>query len=97
MVAAFKGYESPLRHRKTMASCLGGTHAIWWTVEAASERGALEFLLSYVADRTPATRVREVTSHEPRRHARHDPVRSLTYRRQGPPGRINRAQLGPAR
>ena len=68
-----------------MASCLGGTHAIWWTVEAASERGALEFLLSYVADRTPATRVREVTSHEPRRHARHDPVRSLSYRRQGRP------------
>ena len=39
--ASFKGHESPLRHRATLASCRSGGHAIWWTVEADSEEEAL--------------------------------------------------------
>jgi len=57
---AFKGHDSPLRHRATIASCLSGGHAIWWTVEAASELAALRLLPEYVADRTTATRINEV-------------------------------------
>jgi len=58
--ASFKGHESPLRHRPTLASCDTGGHAIWWTVEAASEEDALELLPFYVAKRTVATKVSEV-------------------------------------
>jgi hypothetical protein len=58
--ASFKGHESPLRHRPTLASCMSGDHAIWWTVEAASEEEALGLLPFYVAERTVATRVSEV-------------------------------------
>jgi hypothetical protein len=43
-----------------VASCVFGGHAIWWTVEAASEGAALALLPMYVADRTKAIRVREV-------------------------------------
>lgn len=58
--ASFKGHESPLRHQATVASCRSGGHAIWWTVEAASEGEALGLLPRYVAERTTATRVSEV-------------------------------------
>jgi hypothetical protein len=58
--AAFKGHESPLRHQATLASCGSGGHAIWWTVEAATEDDALALLPFYVAERTTATRVSEV-------------------------------------
>jgi hypothetical protein len=58
--AAFKGHDSPLRHQPTLASCMSGDHAIWWTVEAASEEDALRLLPYYVAERTVATRVSEV-------------------------------------
>jgi hypothetical protein len=58
--ASFKGHESPLRHRPTLASCDSGGHSIWWTVEAASEQDALGQLPYYVAERTTATRVSEV-------------------------------------
>jgi hypothetical protein len=58
--ASFKGHESPLRHRATVASCRSGDHAIWWSVEAASEEQALRLLPAYVAARTTATRVSEV-------------------------------------
>jgi hypothetical protein len=58
--ASFKGHESPLRHQATLASCRSGGHAIWWTVEAATEEDALRLLPSYVAERTTATRVSEV-------------------------------------
>ncbi|MFL5965558.1 MAG: hypothetical protein ACJ747_03300 [Gaiellaceae bacterium] len=58
--ASFKGHESPLRHRPTHASCRSGGHAIWWTVEAATEDDALDLLPAYVADRTTATSVSEV-------------------------------------
>jgi hypothetical protein len=58
--AAFKGHESPLRHQATLASCNSGDHAIWWTVDAATENEALALLPFYVAERTTATRVSEV-------------------------------------
>jgi hypothetical protein len=58
--ASFKGHESPLRHQSTLGSCRSGGHAIWWTVEAATEQEALALLPSYVAERTTATRVSEV-------------------------------------
>jgi hypothetical protein len=58
--ASFKGHTSPLRHRPTLASCRSGGHAIWWTVEAATEQDALDLLPSYVAERTTATTVNEV-------------------------------------
>ncbi len=58
--AAFKGHDSPLRHSATVASCAFGGHAIWWSVEAASEPAALALLPSYVAARAIAIRVGEV-------------------------------------
>ena len=58
--AAFRGYQSPLRHRATLASCRSVGHAIWWTVQADSENDALALLPFYVAERTTATRVSEV-------------------------------------
>jgi hypothetical protein len=58
--AAFRGHQSPLRHRATVASCRSGGHAIWWTVAAASEAEALALLPFYVAKRTTATSVSEV-------------------------------------
>jgi hypothetical protein len=58
--AAFRGHESPLRHRATLGSCQWGGHAIWWRVEAASGDLALELLPAYVAARTTATQVSEV-------------------------------------
>jgi hypothetical protein len=55
--AAWKGHESPLRHRTTLASCASGGHAIWWTVEAASAEAALGLRPTYLANRTEATAV----------------------------------------
>jgi hypothetical protein len=58
--ASFRGHDSPLRRQATLASCMSGGHAIWWTVEAASAEDALRQLPFYVAERTTATRVDEV-------------------------------------
>jgi hypothetical protein len=58
--AAFKGHDSPLRHRAALASCPTGGHAIWWAVEAASEDDALRQLPFYVAQRSTVTHVAEV-------------------------------------
>lgn len=58
--ASFKGHSSPLRHTTTLASCRSGGHAIWWTVEAASEEDALALLPPYVGKRTTVARVNEV-------------------------------------
>jgi hypothetical protein len=57
---SFKGHESALRHRATLASCRSGGHSIWWTVDAGSERDALRLLPPYVAERTTVSRVSEV-------------------------------------
>jgi hypothetical protein len=58
--AGFRGFESPLRHQATLASCDSGAHSIWWTVDALSEAHALALLPFYVAERTTVTRVTEV-------------------------------------
>ena len=58
--AAFKGHDSSLRHRVTVASCEFGGHAIWWRVQARGEQEALALLPFFVAQRATATRVREV-------------------------------------
>jgi hypothetical protein len=58
--AAFRGFDSSLRHQPTLASCSSGGHAIWWTVEAADEDAALTLLPSYVAERTAVSQVSEV-------------------------------------
>jgi hypothetical protein len=58
--AAWKGHESPLRHKATLGSCASGGHAIWWAVDAATEEDALAFLPFFVAERSTATRVSEV-------------------------------------
>jgi hypothetical protein len=55
--ASFKGHESPLRRRATLASCAFGGHAIWWRVVAESASKALELLPTYVATRATATRI----------------------------------------
>ena len=58
--AAFRGFESPLRHRAALASCGSGGHSIWWTVDSASEETALALLPFFVAERTTAVPVSEV-------------------------------------
>jgi len=58
--ASFKGHRSPLRHQPTLGTCRSGGHAIWWTVEAATEQDALGLLPAYVAERTTVTSVTEV-------------------------------------
>jgi hypothetical protein len=57
---AFKGHDSPLRHRAALASCATGGHAIWWALEAASEDDALRQLPFYVAQRSTVTQVTAV-------------------------------------
>jgi len=58
--ASFRGHDSPLRHRPTLASCAFGDHAIWWSVEAIGETEALALLPYFVAQRATATRVGQV-------------------------------------
>jgi hypothetical protein len=58
--AAWKGFDSPLRHAATLASCLEGGHTIWWNVEAPDACAALGLLPPYVATRTTPLAVSEV-------------------------------------
>jgi hypothetical protein len=58
--ASFKGHQSPLRHRATLASCRSGGHEIWWTIDVENEEDTLRLLPFYVAERTTVTRVSEV-------------------------------------
>ena len=58
--AAWRGFDSPLRHGETIASCAAGGHAVWWTVEAGTAQDALAQLPPFVADRTEASAVSEV-------------------------------------
>jgi hypothetical protein len=59
--ASFKGHSSPLRHSAAVASCLSGGHAIWWLVDAACAEDALGLLPFFVAERSTAAEVAEVT------------------------------------
>jgi hypothetical protein len=58
--AAWNGFESPLRRRPTVSTCLGGGHAVWWRVQAPDAGAALALLPRYVALRTDPIEVREV-------------------------------------
>ena len=60
VMANFKGYDSPLRHRTALASCLDGDHGIWWIAEASTDEDALRQLPFFVAQRSTVTRVAEV-------------------------------------
>ena len=51
---------APFGERFTIDVHGTGGHAIWWTVEAASDQDALALLPYYVAERTTITRVNEV-------------------------------------
>ena len=58
--AAWKGFDSPLRRRSTLASCFEGGHAVWWDVDALNADAALALLPPFVAGRTTVTMVSEV-------------------------------------
>jgi hypothetical protein len=63
--AAWRGFDSPLRHVATSGSCAtsteaAGTHRIWWAVDAPDEDAALAQLPPWVAERTAVDRVSEV-------------------------------------
>ena len=58
--AAWKGFDSPLRHSSAFASCYHGGHEVWWTVDAAGHEAALALLPPYVAERTVVIGVRPV-------------------------------------
>ena len=59
--AAWKGFDSPLRHHPVLGSCPQDGHSLWWTVEASGEDEALATLPPYVAERTEVIEVSEVT------------------------------------
>ena len=65
--AAWRGFESPLRHEPTLATCGSEAHAeaadhmLMWTVEAESEQEALALLPPWLAERTEARGVVEVS------------------------------------
>jgi hypothetical protein len=58
--AAWRGFDSPLRHNTAITSCVKGGHALWWTVEARDERDALAQLPPFLAERTEVSEVSEV-------------------------------------
>ena len=64
--AAWRGFESPLRHEPTLATCGSGSrddaadHLLMWTVDAESEQAALALLPPWLAERTEAHGVVEV-------------------------------------
>ena len=63
--AAWKGFESSLRHSQALGSCASDSpeadaHMLVWTVEAESAEVALALLPPWVADRCEARRVGEV-------------------------------------
>jgi hypothetical protein len=58
--AAWKGFDSPLRHTLALASCVEGRHRAWWQVKATDAEAALAQLPPFVADRTVVEPAREV-------------------------------------
>jgi hypothetical protein len=58
--AAWRGFDSPLRSRTVLSSCVRGGHRLYWFVEASDASDALAQLPAFVAERTEATEVREV-------------------------------------
>jgi hypothetical protein len=62
--AAWRGFDSPLRHTHALASCAspahGAEHLLTWTVEADSTDAALALLPPWLAERAEARAVGEV-------------------------------------
>jgi hypothetical protein len=58
--AAWRGFQSPLRHRTTIGTCRLGGHELWWDVEVDSVAAALALLPRYVAERTEVVAVEDV-------------------------------------
>ena len=63
--AAWRGYESPLRHELAPASCStngdGRVHRIWWELQAPTRDAALAQLPPWVAERTEVNQIGDVT------------------------------------
>jgi hypothetical protein len=59
--AAWKGFDSPLRERSAWSSCPTGGHHLWFIVEAPDAKTALGQLPRYLALRSEAVRVAEVS------------------------------------
>jgi len=62
--AAWRGFDSPLRHGAALGSCAESgedTHTLVWTVVADDGAAALAQLPPYVAERTTVTEVKEVS------------------------------------
>lgn len=64
--AAWRGFESPLRHTSALATCRdaaagpGSEHVLFWTVEADSPGAATAMLPPWLAERSEVQRVVEV-------------------------------------
>ncbi len=65
--AAWRGFDSPLRHESALATCGNGRpdgtadHLLLWTVDANSKEAALAMLPPWLADRTEVREVAEVS------------------------------------
>jgi hypothetical protein len=59
-IAAWRGFDSPLRHGRPLGTCADGAHRVYWIVQAPNEEAALALLPYFVAQRTVAEEVREV-------------------------------------
>jgi hypothetical protein len=58
--AAWRGFPSPLRGRRTLASCRVGDHPVWWVVDAPSAHEALGQFPGFVASRAEVVEIEEV-------------------------------------
>ena len=58
--AAWRGVDSPLRHRDVLCSCPSGGHDLWWRVEALDAAAALSHLPEWIRARATANEVQEV-------------------------------------
>lgn len=58
--AAWRGFDSPLRHGDALSSCPSGGHALWWVVTAHDASGALDQLPPFLSLRAEAIPVSEV-------------------------------------
>ena len=64
--AAWRGFDSPLRHHSALASCPsdngdGREHLLMWTVDAEGPEQALALLPPWLAERAEVRRVGEVS------------------------------------
>jgi hypothetical protein len=59
--AAWTGFDSPLRHKPALSSCATCDHRLWFVVEARDDEAALGQLPQFLAVRSKAVKVSEVT------------------------------------